>query len=65
MDFTRKAIWVLNGHKKTDPTGSTYDSVVSRESLCNAFKYAVLNGIELCAADIINAYLQAHSYQKD
>ena len=32
MDFTRKARWVLNGHKTRDPIGSTYAGVVSRKS---------------------------------
>ena len=33
MDFTRKARWVLDGHKTPDPVGSTYAGVVSRESV--------------------------------
>ena len=36
MDFTRKARWVLDGHRTADPTGSTYAGVVSRESVCIA-----------------------------
>ena len=31
MDFTRKARWVLDGHKTPDPVGSKYAGVVSRE----------------------------------
>ncbi len=30
MDFTRKAGYVLDGHKTSDPKGSTYAGVVSR-----------------------------------
>ena len=33
MDFTRKARWVLDGHKPADPVGSKYAGVVSRESV--------------------------------
>ena len=33
MDFTRKARWVLDGHKTPDPNGSTFAGVVSRESV--------------------------------
>ena len=33
MDFTRKARWVLDGHKTPNPAISTYDGVVSRESI--------------------------------
>ena len=65
MDFTRKARWVLDGHKQADPIGSTYAGVVSRESVCIAFTYAALNEVDICAADIRNAYLQAPSSCKD
>ena len=65
MDFTRKARWVLDGHKTRDPIGSTYAGVVSRDSVRIAFTYAALNGLDICAADIRNAYLQAPSSQKD
>jgi hypothetical protein len=65
MDFTRKARWVLDGHLTPDPIGSTYAGVVSRESVRIAFTYAALNGVDVCAADIRNAYLQAPSSQKD
>ena len=65
MDFTRKARWVLDGHKTPDPIGSTYAGVVSRESVRIAFTYAALNDIDVFAADVRNAYLQAPSSQKD
>jgi hypothetical protein len=65
MDFTRKARYVLDGHKTPNPVGSTYAGVVSRESVRIAFTYAALNGLDVCAADIRNAYLQAPSSQKD
>jgi len=63
MDFTRKARWVLDGHKTANPIGSTYAGVVSRESVRIAFTYAALNDIDICVADIHNAYLQAPSLQ--
>ena len=65
MDFTRKARWVLNGHLTPDPEGSTYAGVVSRESIIILLTYVTLNGLDICAADILNAYLQAPSSQKD
>ena len=65
MDFTRKARWVLDGHKTPNPIGSTYAGVVSRDSIRIAFTYAALNGLDVFAADIRNAYLQAPSSQKD
>jgi hypothetical protein len=49
--------------------GSTYAGVVSRESVResvrNAFTYAALNVLDVCAANIQNAYLQAPILQKD
>ena len=42
MDFTRKARWVLDGHKTANPIGSTYAGVVSRESVRIALTYACL-----------------------
>ena len=65
MDFTRKARWVLDGHKTPNPVCSTYAGVVSRDSIRIALTYAALNGLEVCAADIQNAYLQAPSSQKN
>ena len=64
MDFTRKARWVLDGHKTPDPVGSKYAGVVSRESVRIAFTYAALNGLDVCMADIRNAYLQSPTSQK-
>ena len=64
MDFTRKARWVLDGHKTEAPNISTYAGVVSRESVRIALTYAALNDVDICAADIRNAYLQAPSSQK-
>ena len=65
MDFTRKARFVLDGHKTPDPIGSTYTEVVSRESVRIAFTYAALNDLDIFAGDIRNAYLRALSSQKD
>ena len=65
MDFTRKARWVLDGHKTLDPIGSTYAGVVSRESVRIALTYAALNDLDVFTADIWNAYLQALSSQED
>ena len=56
---------VLNGHKTPDTIGSTYAGVVSRESVRIALTYAALNDLDVFAANIWNAYLQAPSSQKD
>ena len=65
MSFERKARWVLDGHKTADPICSNYAGVVSRESVRIAFTYAALNKLDVAAADIRNAYLQAPSSRKD
>ena len=57
IDFTRKARWVLDRHKTTDPDRSTYTGVVSRDSVKIVFTYTALNDLEVCIADIRNIYL--------
>eukprot|EP00970_Alexandrium_tamarense_P013767 scaffold3678_cov106-Alexandrium_tamarense.AAC.1 len=64
MDFTRKARWVKDGHRTPDPESSSYAGVVSRESVRIALTYAALNDVDIIAADIRNAYLQAPSSEK-
>jgi hypothetical protein len=59
MDFSRKARYVADGHKTDPPASSTYASVVSRESVRIAFLLAALNDLEIMAADISGAYLNA------
>ena len=56
VKITRKARWVLDGHKTPKPTGLTYAGVVSRESVRIAFTYAALSGLDVCAADIWRTY---------
>jgi hypothetical protein len=64
MDFTRKARWVKDGHKTPDPVSSNYAGVVSRDSVRIALTYAALNELDVFAADVQNAYLQAPSSEK-
>ena len=64
MDFTRKARWVKDGHLTPDPLDSNYAGVVSRESVRIALTYAALNGLDICAADVKSAYLQAPTSEK-
>ena len=56
MDFTWKARWVLDSHKTPDPIGSMCAGVVSRESARITFAYAALNGLDVCAADILSGF---------
>jgi Reverse transcriptase (RNA-dependent DNA polymerase) len=63
-DFTRKARLVAGGHMTDPPSAITYASVVSRESVRIAFLLAALNNLDVLAADIGNAYLNARTREK-
>ena len=62
MGFTQKVRWVLDGNKTPDPIGSMFAGVVSRESVRITFTYAALNGLDVCAANIHNAYLPSSQW---
>jgi hypothetical protein len=64
MDFTRKARFVAGGHMTSAPSSITYSSVVSRDSVRLAFLIAELNGLEVMACDVGNAYLNAPCREK-
>ena len=64
MDFTRKARFVAGGHVTDPPDCITYSSVVSRETVRISFLLAALNDLDVCAADIGNAYLNADCAEK-
>ena len=59
MDFTRKARLLAEGCRTPNPVTSTYAGVVSRESARISFTYTSLNGLDVLAADVQNAFLQA------
>jgi len=52
MDFTRKAMWVKDGHHTPDPDTSTYGGVVSRESIRILLTHAALHKVSILAANI-------------
>ena len=64
LDMTRKARYVAGGHLTQVPTHMTYSSVVSRETVRIGLLMAVLNGLELIAGDIQNAFLEAPTKEK-
>ena len=64
MNFERKSRWVKDGHKSPDPETSSYAGVVSRESIRIMLTYAALMEVDVVAADIRNAYLQAPTSEK-
>ena len=63
-NFRRKARFVADGHKTETPTSVTYSTVVSRDSVRICLTIAALNGLELLAADVENAYLTAPCREK-
>lgn len=63
-DLTRKARFVAGGHQTDPPKESVYSSVVSRDSIRIAFTVAALNGLDILAADVQNAYLNAPTKEK-
>jgi hypothetical protein len=64
FDLTRKARLALNGAKHEVPKEMTFSSVVSRDSVRIACTLAALNGLEILAADIQNAYLSAPTEER-
>ena len=60
----RKARLVVDGHKTDTPSSVTYNSVVSIDSMLVCLIIAVLNDLELHAADIENPYLTALCKEK-
>ena len=63
-NFRRKARLVADGHKTSTPATITYSSVVSRDIIRIALTIAALNGLEILACDILNAYLTAPCREK-
>ena len=64
MDFTQKARYVAGGNTTEPPAEATYSSVVSRESVRIGFLMAALNDLEIYAADVTNAYINADCREK-
>ena len=63
-NFRRKARLVGGGHMTTAPTSITYSSVVSRDKMRIALTVAALNGLDILACNIQNAYLTAKCREK-
>jgi hypothetical protein len=64
MTFERKARFVAGGHTTEVPASITYSSVVSRDSVRLGFLIAALNGVDILACDLENAYLNAPCREK-
>ena len=65
FNLSRKTRLVASGHKHKDfPAYTSYASLVSRNSLGIIFLLAALNGLDILAGDIGNAYLNAPRKEK-
>ena len=63
-NFRRKARFVAGEHTTETPTSLPYSSVVSRDSVRIVLLAAALNGLQVLACDIQNAYLMANYREK-
>ena len=59
-----KARFVAGGHQTDPPADSVFSSVVSRDSVRLGFLVAALNDLDILAADVQNAYLNADTKEK-
>ena len=64
LDMTRKDRYVAGGHLTSVPTSMTYSSVVSRDTVRIGFLLAALNGLDVLAGDIQNAFLSAPTKER-
>jgi hypothetical protein len=64
MDFTRTARFVAGWHTTDTPASSLFLSVVFRDSVRLAFLIAGLNGLDVLAGDVTNAYLHTTCREK-
>ena len=65
FDLVRKARLVAGGHRhKNVPSYETYSSVVSRDSVRIVLTLAALNNLNVLAADVGNAYLNAPNKER-
>mmetsp|Transcript_36418 Transcript_36418/g.36805 ORF Transcript_36418/g.36805 Transcript_36418/m.36805 type:complete len:81 (+) Transcript_36418:62-304(+) len=53
-----------DGYRTADPLGTNYAGVVSRDGVWIAFTLVAINSLDICAADIQNAYIQAPTSEK-
>ena len=64
MDLTQKAWLVAEGHQMDPPKESVYSSIISKDSVRIILMIAALNNLDILAADVQNAYLNAQTKEK-
>ena len=63
-NFHRKACFIAGGHTTETPSTLTYSSIMSRDSVQITLLTAALNGLQVMACNIQNAYLTANCREK-
>ena len=63
-NFQRKTRLVADGHLTNPPSSVSYNSVVSRDSVCICLLTTTLNNLDIMYVDIENAYLSAPSREQ-
>jgi hypothetical protein len=64
MDLTRKARLVAGGHQTNPPKDMVYFSVVARDSVRLGLLITALNDLDILAAKVQGAYLNATTWEK-
>ncbi len=64
FDLRRKARLVAGGHRTDPPVDDIYSGVVGMDTVRLGFVLANLNDLEVCAADIGNAFLYGKTQEK-
>ena len=64
MNLTYKAIIVACGNRSENRVRTTYEVVVSRETVSIVLTYSDLNGLDIISADIQNAYIISPDTEK-
>ena len=59
-----KAHYMAGGHQMDPPKDTTYSSIILRDSIRIAFLAAALNDLDVLAANVQNAYLNAPTSKK-
>ncbi len=63
-DFCHKVRLVARGHMTRAPATLTYASILLQETMWIALLMAVLNNVDIWAADVLNAYITAPCRKK-
>ena len=64
MYFIKEARLVKDSHRTIDQLATNYVRIVSRDSVRIAFTLVAMDGLNICATNIQNAYIQASTSEK-